>query len=66
MFGEKLLLLREQNNLSQVELANILGITQQCVSTWERGERKPSVDIIIKISSLFCCTIDYLLTDKEE
>lgn len=36
-FGNKILELRTQRNLSQTELAEMLGVTNKAVSKWETG-----------------------------
>lgn len=42
VFGEQLREWREHAGLSQVELADVLGVTQQTVSDWERGKARPA------------------------
>ena len=45
--------LRVVNNLSQKNLAEKLGISQNAVSQWERGERMPSLEMIVKMAEIF-------------
>lgn len=66
ILGEKIALLRKKNNYSQEDLANELGISRQSVSKWESGNSIPDLDKIIKISSLFGVSTDYLLKDELE
>lgn len=65
-FGNKLLELRKGLNLSQSELAVILGVTNKAVSKWETGRSKPTTNVIRKMASLFGIDIDVLLAMKEE
>ncbi|WP_353096153.1 helix-turn-helix transcriptional regulator [Tissierella praeacuta] len=61
-FGERLKLLREENSLTQSELAKKLNISRQSVSNYENGSRFPNdVQLLIKISTLFCVSLDYLI-----
>ena len=66
ILGEKIVLLRKKNNYSQEDLANELGISRQSVSKWESGNSIPDLDKIIKMSSLFGVSTDYLLKDELE
>lgn len=61
MFGERVGYLRKSFSLSQVELAQILGVSKQCVSNWENGYIQPSIDMLIKIAKYFKVSTDYLL-----
>jgi len=65
-FGEKLLNLRKQANLTQNDLADKLNISRQAITKWERGVGLPDIDNIKKISSLFNISIDNLLDYKIE
>jgi transcriptional regulator with XRE-family HTH domain len=58
---EKLKALRRARNLTQDELGKILGVDRSTVSQWERGENKPRVDVLIKLASVFKCSVDALL-----
>lgn len=42
-------------------MAKQLGITKQCVSNWENNNIQPSVDMLIKLTSFFNVSSDYLL-----
>ncbi len=65
-FGEKLLELRKQNNFSQEELAEKLGVSRQAVSRWESGETMPDSPNLLQISNIFSVSADYLLRDEIE
>lgn len=62
-FGEKLYVLRKQNNISQEKLAFQLNVSRQAVSKWEMGAI-PDVENILKIAGFFDCSLDYLLNDQ--
>lgn len=59
--ANKLLRLRKQNNLSQEELAEKLGISRQAVSKWERAEASPDTDNLITLANLYRISLDELL-----
>lgn len=61
MFGDVIKELRTAHNYSQVQLAEKLGISKQTVSNWENNNILPSIDMLIRISSFFSVTTDYLL-----
>lgn len=64
-FGEKLLFLRRQNGLSQEQIAEKLNVSRQAVSRWEAGAI-PDMENVVKISSFFDCSLDYLMNDSIE
>ncbi len=53
--------MRLNEHISQNKLGVYLGVSNQLVSFWESGKREPDMDMIIKISEFFQCTIDELL-----
>lgn len=65
-FGEKLQKLRAREGLSQDRLAELLNVTRQAVSKWERDETMPEAEKIVRISDHFHVTTDYLLKDRPE
>ena len=64
-FGEKLLFLRKQSGLSQEQIAEKLNVSRQAVSRWEAGAI-PDMENVVKISSFFDCSLDYLMNDAIE
>ena len=65
MLGEQIHALRTARNLSQVQLADRLGVTKQSVSNWENNNILPSVDMLKQIAGFFHCSTDYLLELEE-
>lgn len=65
-FGEKLQKLRAREGLSQDALAELLNVSRQAVSRWERDETMPETEKVIRISEHFHVTTDYLLKDGPE
>lgn len=63
IFGEKIALLRRQNGWSQEELAVKMSVSRQSVSKWESSQSIPDLEKILKLSSLFEVSTDYLLKD---
>lgn len=60
--------LREDNDLTQTQLAKQLNISQRAYSHYESGDRKIPLDILIGLADYFNCSIDFLLgrTDRKE
>lgn len=61
MFQIILKRLREQEGISQQNLADIVGVTQQAVGKWENGKSEPDTAMLSKLASYFGTSIDYLL-----
>lgn len=53
--------LREELNMTQQELADKLEGAKSTVAMYEKGNRKPSLEVLVKLSEIFDCSIDYLL-----
>ena len=60
-FGEKLRQLRKEKNLTQKQLADLVGLKNSVVSFYEVGERVPSPEIIKKLAAVLHVSADYLL-----
>lgn len=56
-----LFILRKNNNLSQSDIATILGVTRQAYSRYERGDREPDQSTLKKLADYFGVSIDYIL-----
>ena len=53
--------LREEFHMTQQELADKLNGAKRTVAMYENETRKPSMEVLIKLSEIFNCSIDYLL-----
>jgi len=53
--------LREDNDMTQKELAKILNCSQQVYSNYELGQRDIPTDILIKLSAFYKVSVDYIL-----
>lgn len=53
--------LREELHMTQQELADKLDGAKSTVAMYEKGDRKPSMDVLLKLSEIFDCSIDYIL-----
>ena len=59
--SNKISKLRRDNNMTQEQLAEKLGVTAQSVSKWENGITSPDITLIPAIAKLFNITTDVLL-----
>lgn len=64
-FGNKVLELRTMHNLSQAELAGMVGVTNKAVSKWENGKSKPTINVIRKLATIFSVDVNELLCITE-
>lgn len=61
IFGKRVREIRKAKNLSQLELADKVGIDRSYMGFLERGERNPSLEVITKIARALNVTPDELL-----
>ena len=54
--------LRKQNKMTQVELAEIMNVSQGTITYWEQGKREPSCEDLKKLADVFNVSLDYLLS----
>lgn len=64
-FNSVLKKLRLQDDLTQSELADKLGVGKSTVSMWEKGERKPSYEMLEAIADYFNVSMGVLLDEKK-
>jgi len=65
-FSERLKDLRKQAGLTQVDVAEKLGISQPAYASWERGVKKPTQENLVKIAQILNVSVDYLVGNSEE
>jgi len=64
--AEKLQAHRKAHGYSQEELADLLNVSRQAVSKWERGEASPDTDNLIALAKIYNITIDQLINGESE
>lgn len=64
--GMMIATLRKEHGLTQLELAEKLGVTDKAVSKWERDLSCPDVNILPKLASVLGVTVDALVQAKTE
>ena len=60
-FGQRLREVRQERGFTQQQLAALLQVNQITISTWERGTREPSIEMIKKIAKLLITDPNYLV-----
>ncbi|MBO5460229.1 MAG: helix-turn-helix transcriptional regulator [Ruminococcus sp.] len=60
-FGINLRRLREANEMNQEDLAQLLHIKRQTISSYERGKSIPDIYMLIKIADVFAVSLDELV-----
>lgn len=60
---EKLVSLRKKKGLSQMKLAEMMNVSRQAISRWERGTAIPSTDNLKYLGHLYNVSLEYLLHD---
>ena len=63
--NEKIMYCRKKAGLSQLDLADLLGVSRQSVSKWETGESNPDISKITPLAKAFGVTADWLLSEEE-
>ena len=58
--GENLKKIRQEHKLTQVELANMLGISQKSYSHWETQKTEPTLENVVKLADFFGVSLDWL------
>lgn len=66
MLSENIKKARNDRHLSQRALADIIGVSQQTVGSWEVGRTSPDNEMLKKLASFFNVSVDYLLGRTDE
>ena len=59
--GAKIKQLRSQRNMSQITLAQRLGVSKSVISSYENSVHLPPYDVLIQLARIFGVSTDYLL-----
>ena len=72
VFAQRLRTLRQERNKKRQEVADDLGISRASLEYYEKGKRKPDIEILAKLADYYDVSADYLLgrtnaktTDKD-
>lgn len=63
--GSRIKYIREKMNCTGEEFGKMLNVTKVAISNWENDNRKPDVDMIVKIAKLGNVTTDFLLCNTD-
>lgn len=61
MYGERIKEIRENAQMTQAQMALVLGTNQQSISRYENEQIEPNIEMIVRICKKFDVTADYLL-----
>ena len=65
-FGAMIAAMRKENGMTQLELAEKMGVTDKAVSKWERDLSFPDIHSIPKLADVFNVTVDELMQVKAD
>lgn len=60
-FGRNLERIRKDHHISQAKLGEMLGLTQQMISSYEKGTSSPNIEVLIRIANYFKISLDTLV-----
>ena len=61
IFGKRLKELRQEKNLTQIQLGKIFSVRDTTISAWEKAKTEPSQKTLIDLAKYFNVTVHYLL-----
>ena len=64
-FSDRIRILREKHEMTQITLGRKLGVTKSVISTYETGLHQPKHEVLLKIARLFGVSINYLYGEEE-
>ena len=56
--------IRKQKGLSQIELGDSIGVSQQVITNYERGLREPNIETLLKIARALDVSLETLIGEK--
>jgi len=61
ILGQKINQIRKQKALSQAALGKAIGTSGDVIGRYERGDIKPSIEVVLKIAEVLEVSVDYLV-----
>lgn len=65
MMYRRIIMLRKQAHMSQLQLAEALHVSASTIGMYEQGRRSPGLDVLIRMSCVFGVSLDYLITGTD-
>lgn len=62
--GERIVQLRKEQNLSQGQLAQLMGVSRQAVSKWETDQSAPDSIKLIQLADVLDTDVEYLASGR--
>ncbi|MBR6081195.1 MAG: helix-turn-helix transcriptional regulator [Treponema sp.] len=66
LFAERLERLIKEKKLTQIVVADTVGIRRPTISDWKKNGSYPTADVAVKIAKLLEVSVEYLITGKED
>lgn len=66
LISERLQSLKRQKGVMQKDIASSIGLSIRGYQRYEKGERNPTADILIKLADYFDVSIDYLVGRSDD
>lgn len=64
--NEKIIMARKKAGMSQLDLADAMGVSRQSVSKWETGEANPEIGKLTLLANTLNVSVDWLLSESDE
>ena len=58
--------IRKQERLTMQALADLSGVSESAIGMYETGKRKPSFEVLLRLSEALGCTVDELVKERED
>ena len=66
VISESVKRLRKEKGLTMRQLGACVGVSDSAIAQYESGERKPPIDVCVKLANLFDVSLDVLVRGKEK
>lgn len=63
--GKRIKELRTENNLSQAQLAKLIGVSQKAIDYWERNVNEPKISYVILLVNIFDITYNEFFEETD-